>query len=297
MDKQTSPQEEIPELAVAVPQDAAALARALDLEAQTVSTWLTQGLGIVARVGSQIVGLAHLVDDGGHADVTDLALTTPDDADVVAALIGGAEQIATELESRVLVVSGLKASPGPAYHYNSGWVRVLPTRVVVPTAEAMHAFGAALAAQLRAGDIVLASGDLGAGKTTLAQGIGRGLGVDGPVISPTFVLARRHVGSEGRPGLVHVDAYRLGSAAELIDLDLDETMDQAVTLVEWGAGIAEDLGGSHLDVDIRRSGDPADETRVVYLEGFGPRWQDVDLSLLSELPLDTISPDQTGDNN
>lgn len=170
MDKQTSPQEEIPELAVAVPQDAAALARALDLEAQTVSTWLTQGLGIVARVGSQIVGLAHLVDDGGHADVTDLALTTPDDADVVAALIGGAEQIATELESRVLVVSGLKASPGPAYHYNSGWVRVLPTRVVVPTAEAMHAFGAALAAQLRAGDIVLASGDLGAGKTTLARG-------------------------------------------------------------------------------------------------------------------------------
>lgn len=111
MDKQTSPQEAIPELAVAVPQDAAALARALDLEAQTVSTWLTQGLGIVARVGSQIVGLAHLVDDGGHADVTDLALTTPDDADVVAALIGGAEQIATELESRVLVVSGLKASP------------------------------------------------------------------------------------------------------------------------------------------------------------------------------------------
>ena len=104
MDKQTSPQEAIPELAVAVPQDAAALARALDLEAQTVSTWLTQGLGIVARVGSQIVGLAHLVDDGGHADVTDLALTTPDDADVVAALIGGAEQIATELESRVLVV-------------------------------------------------------------------------------------------------------------------------------------------------------------------------------------------------
>ena len=61
--------------------------------------------------------------------------------------------------------------------------------------------------------------------------------------------------------------------------------------------LAEDLGGSHLDVDIRRSGDPADETRVVYLEGFGPRWQDVDLSLLSELPLDTISPDQTGDNN
>ena len=143
---------------------------------------------------------------------------------------------------------------------------------------------------------MLACGDLGAGKTTLAQGIGVGLGVEGPVISPTFVLARRHAGAEGRPGLVHVDAYRLGSAAELIDLDLDETMDQAVTLIEWGAGIAEGLGGSHLDIDIRRSEDPADETRVVYLEGFGPRWQGVDLSPLSD-PLDTISCDQTGDNN
>lgn len=143
---------------------------------------------------------------------------------------------------------------------------------------------------------MLASGDFGAGKTTLAQGIGRGSASMGP-LSRRPSCWRAATPDPGRPGLVHVDAYRLGSAAELIDLDLDETMDQAVTLIEWGAGIAEDLGGSHLDVDIRRSGDPADETRVVYLEGFGPRWQDVDLSLLSELPLDTISPDQTGDDN
>ena len=297
MDDQTSPQEPIPELALAVPQDASNLARALDLEVATVSAWLTQGLGIVARYGSRIVGLAHLVDDGGHAEVADLVFLTPDDVDVITALISGSEQIATELESRTLGISCLPTSPGPAYHRDGDWVRVLPTRIVVPTADDMRAFGAVLAAELDAGDIVLASGDLGAGKTTLAQGIGMGLGIEGPVISPTFVLARRHAGAKGRPGLVHVDAYRLGSAAELIDLDLDETMDQAVTLIEWGAGIAEDLGGSHLDVDIRRSGDPDGKTRVVYLEGFGPRWQDVDLSPLSELPLDTISPDQTGDNN
>ena len=250
-----------PELAVATPEEAADLARALDLDETTVSTWLTRGIGITARRGAATAGLAHLVDDGGHAEVADLVLAAPDD-DIAAALVQGAEQIATD---------------------------------VVPTTEAMHSFGSTLATELRAGDIVLASGDLGAGKTTLAQGIGMGLGVEGPVISPTFVLARRHAGVDGRPGLVHVDAYRLGSAAELVDLDLDETMDQAVTLIEWGAGIAEDLGGSHLDIDIRRSGDPADETRVVYLEGFGPRWQDVDLSPLSEFPLGT-TPDETGDN-
>ena len=123
-----------------------------------------------------------------------------------------------------------------------------------------------------------------AGLATLAQGIGLGLGVEGPVISPTFVLARRHAGVDGRPELVHVDAYRFGSAAELVDLDLDETMDRAVTLIEWRAGIAEDLGGSHLDIDIRRSGDPADETRVVYLETpANPNMRLVDIAAVSAL--------------
>ena len=170
----------------------------------------------------------------------------------------------------------------------------LSKRFIGPTGEPFNAVDN-ISLQARAGELTALVGPDGAGKTTLAQGIGMGLGIEGPVISPTFVLARRHAGAKGRPGLVHVDAYRLGSAAELIDLDLDETMDQAVTLIEWGAGIAEDLGGSHLDVDIRRSGDPDGKTRVVYLEGFGPRWQDVDLSPLSEFPLGT-TPDETGDN-
>ncbi|WCC79475.1 tRNA (adenosine(37)-N6)-threonylcarbamoyltransferase complex ATPase subunit type 1 TsaE [Cutibacterium equinum] len=296
MDEQTRPQDVTPELSVATGEEAADLARALNLDETTVSTWLAQGIVITARRGDATVGLAHLINDRGHAEVADLILASPD-ADITAALIQGAEQIATDLESPILVVSGVASAPSPAYRSDGDeWVRVLPTRVVVPTTQAMHSFGAALAAELRAGDIVLATGDLGAGKTTLAQGIGLGLGVEDPVISPTFVLARRHAGADGRPGLVHVDAYRLGSAAELVDLDLDETMDQAVTLIEWGAGIAEDLAGSHLDIDIRRSGDPADETRVVYLEGFGPRWRDVDLSPLSVLPLDATS-EETGDNN
>ena len=94
---------------------------------------------------------------------------------------------------------------------------------------------------LRPGDLVIASGDLGAGKTTLTQGIGRGLGSAGPIISPTFVLSRVHPSATGRPTLVHVDAYRLSSPAELDDLDLEATVAESVTVVEWGQGIAEGL--------------------------------------------------------
>ena len=158
VEEQISSQESAPELAVAVSQDASDLARALDLEVTTVSTWLTQGIGIVARHGSRIAGLAHLVDGGGHAEVADLALAAPGDVDVVTALIGGCEQIATELEARTLVVSCLTTCPGPAYHRDGDWVRVLPTRVVIPTSDAMHTFGAALARELQAGDVVLACG-------------------------------------------------------------------------------------------------------------------------------------------
>ena len=132
--------------------------------------------------------------------------------------------------------------------------------------------GGGLAARLRAGDLLVANGELGAGKTTLAQGIGAGLDVEGPVISPTFVLSRVHRARGTGPDLVHVDAYRMGSAAELEDIDLDATMDDSVTLVEWGAGMAEGLAPDRLDIDIARSDDPADDTRTVYLTGHGDRW-------------------------
>jgi len=153
----------------------------------------------------------------------------------------------------------------------------LAAPVPVPTAEAMRDLGRSLAARCRAGDLVVASGELGAGKTTLAQGIAAGLGVERPVLSPTFVLSRVHPSRTGGPAFVHADAYRLGSAAEVDDLDLDASTDGAVTYVEWGAGLVEQLADSRLDVTIVRSDDPENATRTVYLVGVGPRWAGVDL--------------------
>ena len=135
------------------------------------------------------------------------------------------------------------------------------------TVEETREFGRALAARLRAGDLVLLTGPLGAGKTALAQGIGAGLGVDGPVTSPTFVLARVHRG--GRLPLVHVDAYRIGSRLELDDLDLDASVADSVTVVEWGEGVAEQLADAHLDVRIDRLDD---DTRVIELRPRGGDW-------------------------
>jgi len=153
----------------------------------------------------------------------------------------------------------------------------LAAPVSAPTAEAMCDLGVALAGRLRAGDLVVANGELGAGKTTLAQGIAAGLGVERPVLSPTFVLSRVHPSRSGGVAFVHADAYRLGSAAEVDDLDLDASADGAVTYVEWGAGLVEQLADSRLDVTIVRSGDPEDATRTVYLVGVGPRWAGEDL--------------------
>jgi len=143
-------------------------------------------------------------------------------------------------------------------------------RVKVETPEAMRAHGEQIAADLRAGDLVILSGALGAGKTTFAQGIGRGLGVAGSVLSPTFVIARVHRG--GRLPLVHVDAYRLASIDEVDDLDLDASLEESVTLVEWGEGLVESLTGDRLVVTIGRSEDIGDETRYVEVAGIGDRW-------------------------
>lgn len=153
----------------------------------------------------------------------------------------------------------------------------LPARLEVPTAEAMRELGVGLAALLRPGDLVIAGGELGAGKTTLTQGLGAGMQVEGPITSPTFVLSRIHRARHGGPQLVHVDAYRLGSAAELDDLDLDASLADSVTLVEWGAGVADQLAGDRLEIYIDRTGMPGDETRIVRLSGIGPRWAPVDL--------------------
>ncbi len=149
----------------------------------------------------------------------------------------------------------------------------LATVVGVPDAAAMTALGARLAGVLRAGDLVVLSGGLGAGKTTLTQGIGAGLGIRGPVTSPTFVIARVHPSLVGGPQLVHVDAYRLGTSLEVDDLDLDASLDDAVTVVEWGQGKVELLAPDRLEVAIAGLDD-----RTVTLHGVGPRWAEIDLS-------------------
>jgi tRNA threonylcarbamoyladenosine biosynthesis protein TsaE len=183
--------------------------------------------------------------------------------------------------------------------------------LTVATAAQMRSLGRSLASVLRAGDLVLLSGGLGAGKTTLTKGIGDGLGVRGPITSPTFVIARVHppVGSAAtgkrRPALVHADAYRLGSVLELDDLDLDTDTGDSVTVVEWGGGLAEGLAADRLEITITpaeadapligdpvdgvnradREGDPDDPTvdvpRTVRISTVGERWEGIELPLAS----------------
>ena len=186
---------------------------------------------------------------------------------------------------------------GPALPDVPRWVLNLK----VTTAEQTHALGAALAGVLRAGDLLVLTGELGAGKTTFTQGLGEGLGVREGIISPTFVLVRIHPSlpdgpNPGGPDLVHVDAYRLGSASEIDDIDLENTLDSSVTVVEWGRGRVEHLSDSRVEVELHRSlggsspangtpgsGPPGvldfdveddDEPRTIIIRGFGPRWAD-----------------------
>jgi tRNA threonylcarbamoyladenosine biosynthesis protein TsaE len=135
------------------------------------------------------------------------------------------------------------------------------------TPEQTMRFGAALGGALRAGDLVLLAGPLGAGKTTLTRGIAEGMGVSGRVSSPTFVLARVHPAGPGGVALVHVDAYRLGGdLSELDDLDLDADLERSAVVVEWGEGTAERLSDDHLVVRLERR---EDDVRVVELEPHG----------------------------
>lgn len=168
----------------------------------------------------------------------------------------------------------------------------------VETAEQTHRLAAGIGAVLAAGDLLILTGELGAGKTTFTQGLGEGLGVRPGIISPTFVLVRIHPNlpdgpRPGGPDLVHVDAYRLESASEIDDIDLENTLDSSVTVVEWGSGRVEHLSESRLEVELYRRlgsagpdaasipGTPEvldfapeedDEPRVIVIRGFGPRW-------------------------
>ncbi|MEU9603083.1 tRNA (adenosine(37)-N6)-threonylcarbamoyltransferase complex ATPase subunit type 1 TsaE [Streptomyces sp. NPDC048057] len=153
-------------------------------------------------------------------------------------------------------------------------------RRAVDSAGEMQELGRRLAKLLRPGDLVMLTGELGAGKTTLTRGLGEGLGVRGAVTSPTFVIARVHPSLTGGPALVHVDAYRLGGGLdEMEDLDLDVSLPASVVVVEWGDGKVEDLSEDRLHVVIHRVvGDTDDDRRTVSLRGYGQRWADADLA-------------------
>jgi tRNA threonylcarbamoyladenosine biosynthesis protein TsaE len=148
----------------------------------------------------------------------------------------------------------------------------MTTGIRLATVDDTHEFGRRLATLLRPGDLVLLTGRLGAGKTALVQGIGAGLAVQGAITSPTFVIARVH---KGPTPLVHADAYRLGDKpdprAEIDDLDLDASAEDAVTVVEWGEGMVERLNDEYLQVRIDRL---EDDTRVLDLLPHGGDWAD-----------------------
>ncbi|WP_427920506.1 tRNA (adenosine(37)-N6)-threonylcarbamoyltransferase complex ATPase subunit type 1 TsaE [Streptomyces sp. cg40] len=168
----------------------------------------------------------------------------------------------------------------PAAPHNAA--EPLSVSITVNSPEQMGELGRRLAKLLRAGDLVMLTGELGAGKTTLTRGLGEGLGVRGAVTSPTFVIARVHPPLGEGPPLVHVDAYRLsGGLDDMEDLDLDVSLPESVIVVEWGEGKVEELTDDRLSVVIHRAvGDTTDEVRHVTVTGLGERWAAVELGVL-----------------
>ncbi|MGA8257239.1 MAG: tRNA (adenosine(37)-N6)-threonylcarbamoyltransferase complex ATPase subunit type 1 TsaE [Nocardioides sp.] len=258
-----------------------------------IATRLALSGGLVAKRGDEPVGALLLDPVGDTVYVRRFGVATAARGQGVAEALVTAALEAAEGRSWLKVVAREELPATVDFWRRRGFVqtdrrspyieltRPLPTRHEVATPDAMRALGRALAGELRPGDLLVLMGDLGAGKTTFTQGLGAGLGVEGAVTSPTFVIAREHAVSGTGPQLVHVDAYRLGGAAELDDLDLDTDLDRAVTVVEWGEGLAEGLSSSRVDITITRAA--ADDVvvdaeqddvdaRVVEILRLGPRW-------------------------
>ncbi|QGN35121.1 tRNA (adenosine(37)-N6)-threonylcarbamoyltransferase complex ATPase subunit type 1 TsaE [Microlunatus sp. Gsoil 973] len=270
--------------------------------ADSVAAALAHGSGVYATVagrpaGAIIIERAHDQGDG-RTGVLRRVSVHPDFQrhGIASAMVIEAEVLAAELGCNRLELFAREEFPELiTYWQHRGFgidrqaphgvilARPLPVRIVVPTADDMTDLGVALAGLLRGGDVIIATGDLGAGKTTLTQGIGHGLGAAGPIISPTFVLSRIHHSVDDRPDLVHVDAYRLSGPDELEDLDLEETLDRSVTVVEWGENVAEGLSPERLEITVLRSADPEDETRTVLITAVGERWVGVDLDSVAGL--------------
>ena len=155
-------------------------------------------------------------------------------------------------------------------------------QITVQDADEMRDLGAKVAARLLAGDVLVLTGPLGAGKTTFAQGIGRGLGISEAITSPTFVVAREHRSGVQRLSLIHVDAYRLSSSDDLLDLELD-SREPHVTIMEWGADFATKITDSWLEVCISRTEEgeqdqPESGPREVTFIGHGDRWSEIKIA-------------------
>ncbi|MGP9489073.1 tRNA (adenosine(37)-N6)-threonylcarbamoyltransferase complex ATPase subunit type 1 TsaE [Glutamicibacter sp. AOP33-2CA-4] len=175
---------------------------------------------------------------------------------------------------------------------------------------ATEALGEALGSQLSAGDLVILTGSLGAGKTTLTQSLGLGLNVREGIISPTFVLARQHPPLGNGPGLIHVDAYRLNGDSDVDTLDLESTLADSVTVVEWGLGKVEHLSDSRLEIQLDRevwavpasnpweeSDEELDEPRLFTLKAIGPRWADENFTELKNALLQAIGLQHSGETH
>lgn len=268
--------------------------------AETLAAKLRRGSGIFARVDGRPAGVIVILPDADNVARFSRVSVLPDMQrhGIASAMVVAAEELAAiQGFTRAELLARPEFPEFIAFWQRRGFdvdrrvdpgvilAKPLPLAIKVPSSEAMVRLGERLAALLQQGDVILAAGDLGAGKTTLTQGIGRGLGSEGPIISPTFVLSRIHPSRIGRPSLMHVDAYRLSTATEVDDLDLDAAVAASITVVEWGQGIAENLSEDRLEIDIWTSeadssatGD--DSERVVTIRPIGARWRGVDLSVL-----------------
>ncbi len=280
-------------------------ATAMDETTETVAEALRVGGGLVATLSGRPVGGLLLDTTDGWLGLRRVTVSPAAQGRGVASALGAAaEEVARRRGiPRMRLAARVELPATVALWTRLGYREIdrqgplltlakeTAVRCVAEDADATRELGRRLAAALRAGDLVILTGDLGAGKTTLTQGIGEGLGVRGPVTSPTFVLSRVHPSEVGGPALVHVDAYRLGlgqggdpGALELDDLDLDLSLDTAVTVVEWGEGLAERLADDRLHVSLRRAVGGQDrepsEQRAVTLTAVGARWVGSDIHRL-----------------
>ncbi|HEY6684403.1 MAG TPA: tRNA (adenosine(37)-N6)-threonylcarbamoyltransferase complex ATPase subunit type 1 TsaE [Propionibacteriaceae bacterium] len=306
-------------VSIASPQDAAAMievihsafgarppidppSTAIEETAETLAASLQLGSGILAQVGGRPAGVIVVLPGTDGAARFSRVSVHPElqRHGIASVMVNAAEELAAiQGFKRVELFSRSEFPEFITFWQHRGFVvdravphgviltKSLPLAIKVPTSEAMIRLGERLAQLLERGDVIIAGGDLGAGKTTLTQGIGRGLASEGPIISPTFVLSRIHPSAIGRPTLMHVDAYRLSTSYELDDLDLDAAVADSVTVVEWGQGIAEGLADDRLEIDIWTS--PADlsavgddSERIVTIRTVGGRWSAVDLDALRD---------------